>query len=156
MAALTIMAEVAEGDFQTDIRPTPQNQFPALFDNHALYSPAGAFRFIFQLTDGNAVIQVLDDTGYASGNNIDNPQGPTVLGSHLPWVPIWSTGTQGASSIQMQWDGNLVVNTPKGPIGISNTAGNQGAYLRMQDDGNLVVYSATNQALWSSNTNAKA
>ena len=56
----------------------------------------------------------------------------------------------------MQWDGNLVVNTPNGPVGISDTAGNQGAYLRMQDDGNLVVYSATNQALWASNTNAKA
>lgn len=80
-------------------------------------SPSARYRLIFQ-TDGNLVLL------------------------HLPGTVLWATATegQGADSVQMQTDGNLVVYAGATPLWESETTGNLGAYLVLQNDGNLVIY----------------
>lgn len=66
----------------------------------------------------------------------------------------WAAGlSAGNAQAIMQGDGNFVVYDNAGAHGISNTAGNPGAYLSFQNsDGNLVVYSATGAPLWATGT----
>jgi hypothetical protein len=59
----------------------------------------------------------------------------------------------GATQLQMQGDGNLVVYTNGRAIWDAHTQGHAGAYLAMQSDGNLVVYPPSGAALWNSQTN---
>lgn len=66
---------------------------------------------------------------------------------------VWSTGTVGhlgASSLNLQSDGNLVVRGPSGQaLWSSGTYGHPGSTVSLQTDGNLVVRSPSGQALWS-------
>lgn len=107
-----------------------------------LFSPTSAFKLSMQ-TDGNLVLSVIDDRSL-----------PKIGVSGGQYVNvIWSSGTggMGATTVNMQTDGNLVIYAGKNPIWASATQGNPGAFLRCQSDGNLVLYSKGN-AIWHSST----
>jgi len=77
----------------------------------------------------------------------------TAKGQYL--APVWEfkdSRIQGASSLVMQSDGNLVIRTADGqPLWSSGTAGTgSNNRLVVQGDGNMVVYTDTNRAVWSS------
>lgn len=152
-------------DFQGDMVPPTQGP-PFSSDGHparlltpsepygsALYSPGGGFRLHMQ-TDGNAVVEVVDDSTLPREWTTGAALNPNTA---VNWLqpPLWASGTndRGVIELAMQDDGNLVIYTGSGGIGISNTSGNPGAFLRMQDDGNLVIYSTNGAALWSTRTN---
>ena len=109
-----------------------------------LVSPKGAIRLRFQLSDGNLILECLDD-------------------GQLPeevFRPYWDNGIRvspehvlGANA-KMHSNGNFVVSflDPAAGGWATGTSGNPGAFLRCQDDGNLVVYSRERKPLWSSNT----
>jgi hypothetical protein len=151
MAILNI--QLGLNDIQTDMVPkangphtSPGNQ-PSIqiLPGHALYSPTGAFRFVFgaQGPDGVARVQVITDS-----------QLPNLV-----WTDIWTTNTaeKGGFELDMQLDGNLVIYSGAGPIFSTLGSGFQpvNPFLRMQDDGNLVIYDEHGQAFWSTRTNAR-
>jgi hypothetical protein len=152
-------------DFQGDMVP-PTVGPPYSSDGHpalyltptepygsALYSPSGAFRLHLQ-TDGNAVVEVVDDAVLPRTWQSGEPLNPNAVSWLSP--PLWASGTndKGVIELAMQNDGNLVIYTGSGGIGISDSSGpeNQGVFLRMQDDGNLVVY-GPNGKIWDTKTN---
>jgi hypothetical protein len=139
-------------DIQTDMVPKPDSPHVSpgnqpsipLPPGAALYSPTGAFRFVFGAHDGVARVQVIDDS-----------QLPNFV-----WTDLWvtnNTAERGAFELDMQLDGNLVVYTGAGPILLSVYPGFRpiNPFLRMQDDGNLVIYDQNGQAFWSTQTNAR-
>jgi len=70
---------------------------------------------------------------------------------------IWATGTdgQGVVRAEVQPDGNFVVYTADKPVWHSNTEGKKDVRLVLQDDRNLVLYSG-NGAAWSTKTETDA
>ncbi|GFG95143.1 LysM peptidoglycan-binding domain-containing protein [Mycobacterium timonense] len=70
---------------------------------------------------------------------------------------IWSTGTDGQDVVraEVQPDGNFVVYTADKPVWHTNTAGKKDVKLVLQDDRNLVLY-AGNGAAWSTKTETDA
>jgi hypothetical protein len=146
MAALNI--QLQPGDIQTRMVPSEANPAISLGPGNSLYSPAGAFRLTFQASDGNALLQIVND------NSLPPVDGAPISPEGLDWLPFWETVTadRSASHIQMQVDGNLVVYNPTGPIWASNTAGHFFAFLQMQDDGNLVIYEQNLAPVWATNT----
>ena len=62
-----------------------------------------------------------------------------------PSGPIAATFTYGVPGVTvMQTDGNLVVYSGAGvPVWASGTSGNPGAYLEVQNDGRIVIYGAS-------------
>ncbi|MCA2242428.1 LysM peptidoglycan-binding domain-containing protein [Mycobacterium sp. WUMAC-067] len=70
---------------------------------------------------------------------------------------IWSAGTDGQNVVraEVQPDGNFVVYTADKPVWHSNTAGKKDVKLVLQDDRNLVLY-AGNEAAWSTKTETDA
>lgn len=70
---------------------------------------------------------------------------------------IWSTGTNGQDVVraEVQRDGNFVVYTADKPVWASNTKGKKNVKLVLQDDRNLVLYSG-DQAAWSTKTETDA
>jgi nucleoid-associated protein YgaU len=70
---------------------------------------------------------------------------------------IWATGTdgQGVVRAEVQSDGNFVVYTADKPVWHSNTEGKKDVRLVLQDDRNLVLY-AGNGAAWSTKTETDA
>jgi hypothetical protein len=95
----------------------------------AIVSPSDIYEALMQ-TDGNFVVYQLD-TGIAK----------------------WASGTNGsgASLVNFQTDGNLVIKTPSGAgVWTSATGSYGGVKLTMQDDGNLVMYPSSGPAVWSS------
>jgi hypothetical protein len=108
-----------------------------------LSSPKGAIRLRFQSSDGNLILECIDD-------------------SQLPkevFRPYWANGVRvspghiAGAKAMMHSDGNFVVSFPSSAVTwATGTNGNPGAFLRCQDDGNLVVYSRDGQPLWASNT----
>jgi hypothetical protein len=148
MAALNI--QLQPGDVQTGMVPSQAEPAISLGFGNSLYSPAGTFRLTFQASDGNAVLQFVND------NALPSIDGSPISPESLDWIPIWSTGTadKSASHIQMQIDGNLVVYNSTGAVWASNTNGHEFAYLRMQDDGNLVIYAQNGAPIWATNTSA--
>jgi nucleoid-associated protein YgaU len=66
---------------------------------------------------------------------------------------IWATGTggQGVVRAEVQSDGNFVVYTSDKPLWHSNTQGKKNVRLVLQDDRNLVLYAADGPA-WSTKT----
>src|ERR1700744_6403159 len=70
---------------------------------------------------------------------------------------IWATGTdgQGVVRAEVQPDGNFVVPAADKPVWHSNTEGKKDVRLVLQDDRNLVLYSG-NGAAWSTKTETDA
>ncbi len=67
--------------------------------------------------------------------------------------PVWASGTagKGAQRAELQGDGNFVLYAGDSAVWASDTAGNSGARLVVQDDRNLVLY-GSDGAKWSSDT----
>lgn len=66
---------------------------------------------------------------------------------------VWATGTDGQNVVraEVQKDGNFVLYTPDKPVWHSDTKGKKNVRLVLQDDRNLVLYAADGPA-WSSKT----
>jgi hypothetical protein len=111
--------------------PAPQPACGALASGNALgpggavTSCGGAYTFVVQASDGNAV----------------EYQGST---------PLWASNTEGhpGDRLEMQGDGNLVLYAGGAPLWASGTWGHPGAWFAVQDDGNIVVYDGTTP-LWA-------
>jgi len=77
-------------------------------------------------------------------------------------IPLWESHTGGNSGAWawMQGDGNFVVypspSSGNRPLFSTGTNGRGGQRLVMQGDGNVVLYTASNAALWASNTYKQA
>ncbi|KAA8960183.1 LysM peptidoglycan-binding domain-containing protein [Mycobacterium sp.] len=70
---------------------------------------------------------------------------------------IWATGTNGQDVVraEVQHDGNFVLYTADKPVWHTNTKGKKNVRLVLQDDRNLVLYAADGPA-WSSKTETDA
>jgi len=70
---------------------------------------------------------------------------------------LWASGTGGEDVVraEMQSDGNFVVYTADKPVWHSNTKGKKDVKLVLQDDRNLVLYAADGPA-WSTKTETDA
>ena len=70
---------------------------------------------------------------------------------------IWASGTNGEDVVraEVQSDGNFVVYTADKPVWHTDTKGKKNVRLVLQDDRNLVLYSADGSA-WSSKTETDA
>ncbi len=66
---------------------------------------------------------------------------------------VWATGTNGENveRLEVQEDGNVVLYTPEKPVWHTDTKGAKDAKLVLQDDRNVVLY-AKDEAAWSSKT----
>ena len=66
---------------------------------------------------------------------------------------VWSTGTNGQDVVraEVQTDGNFVLYTPEKPVWHTDTKGAKDAKLVLQDDRNVVLYAKDGPA-WSSKT----
>jgi nucleoid-associated protein YgaU len=70
---------------------------------------------------------------------------------------VWATGTDGqdVQRAEVQTDGNFVLYTADKPVWASQTKGEKDVKLVIQDDRNLVLYAKGNDAVWSSKTETK-
>jgi nucleoid-associated protein YgaU len=70
---------------------------------------------------------------------------------------VWATGTDGQDVVraEVQTDGNFVLYTPDKPVWHTDTEGAKDVRLLLQDDRNLVLYSFDGVA-WASNTQTDA
>lgn len=70
---------------------------------------------------------------------------------------LWATGTNGQDVVraEVQTDGNFVVYTADKPVWHSDTKGKKNVKLVLQDDRNLVLYAADGAA-WSTKTETDA
>jgi nucleoid-associated protein YgaU len=70
---------------------------------------------------------------------------------------VWATGTNGQDVVraEVQTDGNFVLYTPDKPVWHSDTKGKKDVKLVLQDDRNLVLYDKHDKAVWSSKTDTK-
>jgi nucleoid-associated protein YgaU len=70
---------------------------------------------------------------------------------------IWASGTNGEDVVraEVQSDGNFVVYTADKPVWHTNTKGKKNVRLVLQDDRNLVLYAADGAA-WSTKTDTDA
>jgi nucleoid-associated protein YgaU len=66
---------------------------------------------------------------------------------------VWATGTNGQDVVraEVQTDGNFVLYTPDKPVWATETKGAKGVKLVLQDDRNVVLYAGDGPA-WSSKT----
>jgi hypothetical protein len=90
------------------------------------YSPGCAFRLFLQ-PDGNAVVEGIQDATVPS----KWLNGYPLRLDEVHWLEaLWTTAPQGlgATELDMQADGNLVVYSPSGPLFSSQTNGNPGAF----------------------------
>jgi hypothetical protein len=133
--------------------PGPGGPFSAfLRPGSSWYSPGGAFRLTLQASDGNLVLEVIDDFEV----NIDAlGHGPSIDPNRQRWVGVWSPHIQGkgVTEVDFQVDGNLVAYAG------SNAVWNTGTFdarpiLFVQDDGNLVIYKFGHLPMWATNTSA--
>jgi LysM repeat protein len=81
--------------------------------------------------------------------------GNLVLGAR--GRPVWTTGTKGQDVVraEVQPDGNFVLYTSDKPVWDSHTKGKKNVRLVLQDDRNLVLYAADGPA-WSTKTETDA
>ncbi|MCV7199572.1 LysM peptidoglycan-binding domain-containing protein [Mycobacterium angelicum] len=68
--------------------------------------------------------------------------------------PRWASATNGQDVVraEVQGDGNFVLYTPDNPVWHTDTKGKKNVRLVLQDDGNLVLYAADGTAAWASHT----
>ncbi len=114
-----------------------------------LFSATRAFLLVLQ-DDGNLVLYAIDDATLPP----DVTQGKYTTALWSTRTVGWPGGVELIRYLDMQDDGNLVLNDEGIPVWSSGTEGNPGAFLRCQDDGNLVIYAPDGTPLWSSNTYA--
>ncbi len=71
---------------------------------------------------------------------------------------IWATGTDGQDVVraEVQGDGNFVLYTADKPVWHTDTKGKKNVRLVLQDDRNLVLYAADGGAAWSTKTETDA
>jgi hypothetical protein len=71
--------------------------------------------------------------------------------------PIWASGTDGQDVVraEVQTDGNFVAYTADKPVWATDTKGKKDPRLVLQDDRNLVLYSG-DTAVWSTKTETDA
>jgi hypothetical protein len=147
------------GDYQGDLVPQQNSSHISpggqpsikLAMGNSLYSPGGGFRLTLQASDGNLVLQSVNDATLPAWG-----QGQQLNPAALQWTPIWSAKTNGKSVTEadMQLDGNFVVYAGGVPVFSTGTNGQEHAFLRSQDDGNLVIYDPSGSAGWATNTSA--
>ncbi|WP_457062152.1 LysM peptidoglycan-binding domain-containing protein [Mycobacteroides abscessus] len=65
------------------------------------------------------------------------------------------TSNNGAYTLTLQDDGNLVLTEGGSPVWASDTSGHSASRAEVQSDGNFVVYDNGGGALWSSNTEGR-
>ena len=67
---------------------------------------------------------------------------------------LWASGTagSGATQVDMQMEGNLVIYAGGTPVWATPTGSYPNAYLLVQNDGNVVIYSDVGVPLWATNT----
>jgi len=127
-------------------------------------SGRGASSLVMQ-DDGNLVLYK-DNTTPRVATWISNtaqpaPPPPAAISNHLDHGQRLNGGQNlyspnGAYSLEMQTDGNLVIYGPgHAPLWFTSTSNSRGAFLVNQDDGNLVLYSATGAPLWYTRTNGR-
>jgi nucleoid-associated protein YgaU len=71
---------------------------------------------------------------------------------------IWATGTDGQDVVraEVKSDGNFVLYTADKPVWHTDTKGKKNVRLVLQDDRNLVLYAADGGAAWSTKTETDA
>ncbi|MGB6206267.1 LysM peptidoglycan-binding domain-containing protein [Mycobacterium sp.] len=71
---------------------------------------------------------------------------------------IWATGTEGQDVVraEVQSDGNFVVYSADKPVWHTDTKGKKNVRLVLQDDRNLVLYAADGGAAWATKTETDA
>jgi hypothetical protein len=132
--------------------PGPGGPFSAfLRPGSSWYSPGNAYRLTLQASDGNLVLQVIDDNSFI-GPTVG--QGPPIDPNQVRWVPVWSPFIQGrgVTEVDFQIDGNLVAYAGSNPVFDTRTSGNENSSLYMQDDGNLVIYKSGHIPIFATNT----
>ncbi|HTT82679.1 MAG TPA: hypothetical protein VMF67_04290 [Rhizomicrobium sp.] len=155
---MALNIQLQPGDIQGDI--IPQQDSPKSPDGspsirlgpaQSWYSPSGAFRLTMQASDGNVVLQVIDDAKLPPGQQ----RGESFAASSVPWMPMWATHTAngGATEADMQIDGNFVVYAGNKPIFSTQIPHSPSSLLRVQDDGNLVIYNAAGSPVFATGTN---
>ncbi|WP_236873207.1 protease pro-enzyme activation domain-containing protein [Burkholderia sp. MSMB0856] len=108
--------------------------------------------------DGNMVIYAWSIPVFATATSAagltNSSSGPAVWNGGVTLGSGQSLASgNGANTLVMQSDGNLVLLRQGVPKWNSGTYSHPGAYAAMQTDGNLVVYSPTGVPLWYSGTN---
>jgi len=133
--------------------PGPGGPFSAfLRPGSSWYSPGGAFRLTLQATDGNLVLEVIDDFSIS----LDLlGHGPPLNPNTLHWVGVWSPHIQGkgVTEVDFQVDGNLVAYAGSHAVWNTGTFDSR-PILFMQDDGNLVIYKFGHIPMFATNTSA--
>jgi len=146
------------GDVQNDLYTDLPGRQGILLPGNCLYSAGQTFRLLFQQSDGDVLIQKIDDSPLVPGNTPASAQTWDSIWSlrgNLDQGPISTTPNPGVARLEMQGDGNLVRYDASANVKwASGTQGNPSAFLRMQDDGNLVIYTTAGKAIWATNTYA--
>jgi hypothetical protein len=139
----------------THISPGGNKPFSVfLRPGNAWYSFGNTVRLVLQATDGNLVLQVVDDFNVAAAIPFFGGAGPQISPNEQIWVPVWSPGIQnrGVTEVDFQIDGNLVAYAGSHPVWNSGTSGHENAILVVGDDGNMVIYEQGNIAVFATNT----
>ncbi len=140
----------------------PGGPFAALLHpGNSWYSPANSYRLTLQQSDGNLILEVVDDQSIGilpliggAGPALD-PNAP----NGAAWRAVWSAKTngKGVDQVAFQIDGNLVAYAGAKAVFASGTSGHSGTdhpTLAVQDDGNLVIYTEGPRAIWATNTSS--
>jgi LysM repeat protein len=121
-----------------------------------LYTGAASLSRVKGMADTITEGQKLEKGGSLTSNNgaytlTLQDDGNLVLAAR--GQAVWATGTNGqnAERLEVQTDGNCVLYTPDKPIWHTDTKGAKDVKLVLQDDRNLVLY-AKDGAAWSSKT----
>ena len=122
--------------------PGPGGPFSAfLRPGASWYSPGNAFRLTLQASDGNLILECVNDSQGGVSQVPTVGECPPIDPNTLVWVPVWSPFTQGkgVTEVDFQVDGNLVAYAGSHAVWDTATFDTR-PVLYMQDDGNLVIY----------------
>ena len=99
--------------------PGPGNFFSVwLRPGSSWYSPSNAYRLTLQASDGNLVLQVINDSEGFISQTTGGWFGPPLNPNGANWVPVWSPFIQGkgVTEVDFQEDGNLVAYAGSRPV----------------------------------------
>lgn len=125
---------------------------------------SGTLTFAASETSKTVSVQTLNDgaiqTSKSFNLNLSAPTGGATLADGSGTASVAEMGEiilragqsiaspDGRFLLLMQYDGNLVLYGPDGPMWLTGTHGGNDRWMIMQADGNLVVYNGANQPLW--------